>query len=392
MNKIFKDILVLDLTRLLPGPFASLILANQGARVIKIEEPGIGDYTRVMGEVLRPGETGYHHILNVNKESLTLNFKKPQALEIFYALVKCADVVMESYRPGVAEKLGIDYKSLSKINSSIIYCSLNGYGNNGPYAKTAGHDINYLSHNGVLSYCGINELPRFPGVQIADLSCGLHSALGISFCLYKRAMDKEKRGEYIDVSLFDSSFVWNCMALGSFLATRRVPKPGKEMLNHGLACYNTYLTKDGRAVSLAALEKKFWDNFCEVIGKPEWKEFNNIKLGEEQKEMEKKVGEIFKGKTAKEWDETFKGKDCCCEVVQTLDEVIDDPQTKARDLVIHEDDGLFCLGNPIKYMNEPCTKTVKTSPKLGENNKDILKEFLGYDEKIVEQLSANKVI
>lgn len=392
MNKILKDIMVLDLTRLLPGPFASLILANQGARTIKIEEPGYGDYLRLWGDPIRPGESGWHHILNVNKESMTLNFKKPKAQEIFKTLVKRADVVMEGFRPGVTEKLGIDYKSLSKINSSLIYCSVSGYGNTGPYAKLAGHDNNYLSMNGVLSYCGDTKLPKIPGVQIADISCGIHSALGIAFCLYKRAIDKEKHGEYIDVSLFDSSFVWNCLALGGFAANKRVPEPGEEILNTGLACYTTYLTKDGRAMSLGALEKKFWDNFCAAIEKPEWKRFNNLKLGEEQKEMKKNLEEVFLTKTAKEWERIFKGKDCCCEVIRKINEVMTHPQVKARDLIIDMEDGLFCMGNPIKYENEPSTKTVKRSPKLGENTNAILKEFLQYDQKTIDELSINKVI
>jgi crotonobetainyl-CoA:carnitine CoA-transferase CaiB-like acyl-CoA transferase len=392
-NLPFQGIRILDLSRLLPGPLCSMLFADFGADVIKIEDPKGGDYIRQWPPFVGKS-SGFHVVLNRNKRSLTLNLRDPRGREIFLKLVRSADVVLESFRPGVMEKLGIGYETLKSENPRLIYCSITGYGREGLRARRAGHDINYLAVSGVLSYSGKNGEPVLPGVQIGDIGGGsLLAAFGITTALYRR--EKTGEGDFVDVSMTDGLLLFHALRWGKFLADGKVPKPGDDMLNHGLACYNVYPTKDGRYMSLGALEPQFWKAFCQAVGHPEWDTPAYFEPGPHQKELMKAITDIFMERTQAEWIEFFSRVDCCCEPVRNLDEVINDEELVARGLVvnmIHEHYGAYRqLGSVLRCAN--VRATIRShAPELGEHTEEILMQELGMSGSEISSLKDQGVI
>lgn len=388
----FSGVRVLDLSRLLPGPLCSMLLADFGADVIKIEDPKGGDYIRNWPPFL--GEnSGFHVVLNRNKRSLTLNLKTPEGREIFLKLARNADVVLESFRPGVMDRLGIGYEVLSKGNPRLIYCAITGYGQEGERAHRAGHDINYLAISGVLSYCGKDGEPVLPGVQIGDIGGGsLLAAFSIAMALYMR--EKTGRGDFIDVSMTDGLLLFHALRWGKFLADGKVPQPGDDMLNHGLACYNVYRTKDGRYMTLGALEPQFWKAFCEAVGHPEWNNPSYFECGEHQKPLMEAISRIFAEKTQAEWIEFFSNVDCCCEPVRNLDEVVNDRELEARGMVVSVMDAYSRafrqLGVVLRCKNMQ-GRVVKPAPKLGEHTVEVL-ESIGMSSEDINELRAKGVV
>jgi crotonobetainyl-CoA:carnitine CoA-transferase CaiB-like acyl-CoA transferase len=392
MLAAFTGVKVLDLSRLLPGPFCSMLLADFGADVIKVEDPNGGDYIRGWPPFLGKN-SGFHIVLNRNKRSMTLNLKKPEGKEIFKQLVAEADVVLEGFRPGVMERLGLGYKDLRAINPCLIYCAITGYGSDGPRAQRAGHDINYLALNGVLSYSGQEGQPTLPGVQVADLGGGaLYAAFSIAAALFAR--ERLGKGQFIDIAMADGALTWHCLRWGKYLADGIVPRPGDDMLNHGFACYNVYATRDGRFMSLGALEPQFWKLFCESVGQPDWNQPNYFEPGLHQQALQQQVAELFRTKTQAEWIRLFADKDCCCEPVLNLDEVMQDKQTYQRQMVVdlmHERWGSYRqLGIAPKLSLTPGTIR-DHAPELGEHTVDILME-IGVDELTQDRLKTGGVI
>jgi len=392
MLAAFTGVKVLDLSRLLPGPFCSMLLADFGADVIKVEDPNGGDYIRGWPPFLGKN-SGFHIVLNRNKRSLTLNLKKPEGKEIFKQLVAEADVVLEGFRPGVMDRLGLGYKELRAINPCLIYCAITGYGSEGPRAQRAGHDINYLALNGVLSYSGQDGQPTLPGVQVADLGGGaLYAAFSITAALFAR--ERLGKGQFIDIAMADGALTWHCLRWGKYLADSIVPSPGDDMLNHGFACYNVYATRDGRFMSLGALEPQFWKLFCESVGRPDWNQSNYFEPGAHQQALQQQVAELFRTKTQAEWTRLFADKDCCCEPVLNLDEVMQDKQTYQRQMVVdlmHERWGSYRqMGIAPKMSLTPGTIR-DHAPELGEHTVDILME-IGVDEVTQDLLKAGGVI
>ncbi len=385
METALSGLKVLDLTRLLPGPFCSMLMADLGADVIKVEEPKIGDYIRAWPPKIG-GNSGYHAVLNRNKRSLTLNLKDPEGKAIFEKLAAGADVVLEGFRPGVMGKLGLDFRSLERINPRLVYCSISGYGADGILANKAGHDINYLALSGVLSHSG-KDRPTVSGVQIADIGGGaLMAAFSIMAALFAR--ERLGRGQFIDISMTDGSLAWNCMRWGKFIAGGQVPTPGDDMLNHGVACYNIYRTADGRYMSLGALEPQFWKAFCRAAGRPEWDTPIYFEPGAHQKELIESVSEFFRQKTMAEWVEFLKDTDCCCEPILNLDEVMESRLMKERAMVVdlvHASWGAYKqLGIAPKFSLTP--GALKShAPGLGEHTRPIL-EQLGYSPAGIEEL------
>ncbi|MGC8490499.1 MAG: CaiB/BaiF CoA transferase family protein [Syntrophobacteraceae bacterium] len=391
MEEALSGLKVLDLTRLLPGPFCSMLLADLGADVIKVEEPGIGDYIRAWTPRIG-GSSGYHTVLNRNKRSLTLNLKKPEGREIFETLAAGADVVLEGFRPGVMAKLGLDFPSLERSNPRLVYCSISGYGADGMYRDKAGHDINYLALSGVLSHSGIDR-PTLSGVQIADLGGGaLMAAFSILAALFAR--ERLGRGQFIDISMTDGALAWNCMRWGKFIAGGEVPAPGDDMLNHGMACYNIYRTRDSRFMSLGALEPQFWKSFCRTAGRPEWDTPLYFQPGAHQKGLIESVTEFFLQKTMAEWIELFRDADCCCEPVLNLDEVMESSLAKDRAMVVdlvHASWGAYRqLGIAPKFSLTPGTLR-SHAPGLGEHTLPILEE-LGYSPAGIEELKSSGAV
>ncbi|MGE4560228.1 MAG: CaiB/BaiF CoA transferase family protein [Desulfobulbus sp.] len=388
MQAAFAGVKVLDVSRLLPGPFCSMLLADFGADVIKIEDPQGGDYIRWWPPLLGKN-SGFHVVLNRNKRSLTLNLKKPEGKEIFKQLVATADVVLEGFRPGVMDRLGLGYEALRAINPRLVYCAITGYGASGPRAQRAGHDINYLALNGVLSYSGRQGSPTMSGVQIADLGGGaLYAAFSIATALFAR--ERLGQGQCIDLSMADGALTWHCLRWGKYLADGLVPSQGDDFLNHGFACYNLYATKDRRTMSLGALEPQFWKAFCETVGRPEWNTPGYFEPGPHQEKLHRQVGELFRTRTLAEWTALFADQDCCCEPVLTLDEAMIDQQTQQRQMVvemIHETWGTYRqLGIAPKLSLTPGAIT-SHAPELGEHTDEILAE-LGVDQAAQAQLKA----
>lgn len=371
-RKALEGIRVLDLTRLLPGPYCTMILADFGAEVIKVEEPGRGDYYRWLEPMM--GEYGASfQLLNRNKKSIALNLKDPAAKDIFMDLVPTAHVIVEGFRPGVMDRLGIGYDSVRKLNPRIVYCSITGFGPDGPYRDVAAHDINYIAIGGVLGLTGRKGgTPVIPGVQVADIGAGgLYAAVGILIALL--ASERLGVGQYVDVAMLDGVVAWLAGAAAWHFATGRSPGPGELRLTGGFPWYNVYETRDGKWISVGALEEKFWVNLCKGIGREDlipcyhWPEDKYDKIKSE-------LAAVFASKTRAEWMEVLAGTDSCVTQVNTLTEVFLDPQVSHRKLVSEVQAGgssIKLINTPVK-MSETPSGVERRAPRLGEHTEEIL--------------------
>ncbi|MBI3458105.1 MAG: CoA transferase [Candidatus Rokubacteria bacterium] len=385
---------MLDLSRLLPGPYCSLLFADLGAEVIKVEEPGVGDYARMT----RPhwGDSGigaYFLLLNRNKKSVSLNLRTEGGKAVFRRLVETADVLLESFRPGVMDRLGLGWEALRAANPRLIYCAITGYGQDGPYRDLVGHDINYLGYAGALSVTGPRGgPPLMPGVQVADIGGGaLLAAFAIAAALYHRR--ESGRGQFIDVAMTDGVVSWLAPYFGPFFATGKLPARGEERLNGGWACYQAFETGDGRHVTLGALEPKFWANFCRLIGREDLVSLQYAE-GEARERAEAELRAIFRTKPRDEWVRLLQTEDVCAGPVLTLDEVVRDPQLIRRGLfqaIEHPRLGRIPqLGFPAKLSASPA-RMETAPPELGAHTDEIL-AALGYDAEAVQALRRDGAI
>jgi crotonobetainyl-CoA:carnitine CoA-transferase CaiB-like acyl-CoA transferase len=368
-NLPLSGVRLLDFTRLLPGAYCSLLLTDLGAEVVKIEDLKGGDYMRWIPPLL--GEYGvYFHAANRNKKSLAVDFYSEKGKDVVKRLIAQGDVLLEGFRPGVMEKLGLSYAQLSPSNPSLIYCAITGYGQEGPYSNKAGHDINYISIAGILGGTGPSDGdPVIPAVQIADISGSYVAALGITAALLER--HRTGRGKFIDVSMTEaaSSFMTTHLApVRAGLFDKKSGWRGRGMLSGGLACYNVYRTKDGQYVSLGALEAKFWKEFLTLVGREDL--IADQYIEEKQDALKAEMRRLFASKTRNEWLQMLQGKDVCCEPVYELDEVVNDPQLGARGAVARTDAAV---------------------PKYGEHTREILSQ-LGYSESQIRELVDHNVI
>ncbi|MEN1970315.1 CaiB/BaiF CoA-transferase family protein [Lentibacillus sp. N15] len=369
------SIRILDLTRLLPGPYCTMLLADFGAEVIKVEDPKTGDYAR-MYEPKLDEDSALFHSLNRNKKSVCLDLKSEEGKSNFLKMVEKADVVVESFRPGVMERLGLDYKTLKKINPRLIYCAVTGFGQTGPYKDHPGHDINYLSYAGLLNLMGEEDgKPIVPAVQIADIGGGgLPAAIGILLALFER--ETSGKGQFVDISMMDGVISWLQTILPNYLLNHKPVRRGRQVLSGGLASYAIYETKDARMLSVGSIEPKFWQAFCEGIGRSD---FIPRSLGSlhEQHRLKYEIQTIIYQKTLAEWMEVFEDIGACVSPVLTLEEMTKNPQVMARDMiqtVKHQLAGeIKQIGIPIKLSETP--GEIRTpAPKLGEHTEEILKE------------------
>jgi len=389
---LLKELKMLDLSRLLPGPYCSLLLADLGMEVLKVEDPDQGDYMRTIGPV-RKRDSANFIALNRNKKSMKLDLKIKEGKEIFYRLIQSYDIVLESFRPGVMGRLGIGYQELEKRNPRVILCSISGYGQNGPYRERSGHDANYIGLGGVLEITGSkNGDPTLPGVQIADIGGG---GMMAAIAILAAAVHREKTGEgqFLDISMMDGVVSWLSVHAGEYFMDGKLPERGNMHLSGRYPCYHVYAAKDGRFMSLGALEPKFWKNFCEAIGRGDLigKQFIE---GEERLRVIEETQHVFKTKTQKEWVEFFKNTDACCEPVLTFEEVFQDPQVLHRKMVMdyeHPIEGkIRQLGNPIKSSQFPFE--IRTpSPAWGEHTIEVLKT-IGYSEEEIKRFREVKAI
>jgi alpha-methylacyl-CoA racemase len=383
---------ILDLSRLLPGPYCGLILADLGAEVVKIEDPNGGDYLRWM--LPQWGDYSvFYMLLNRNKKSLTLDLKNPRGVEIFKKLVAEADVVLESFRPGVMDRLGVGYEQLKEVNPGLIFCSISGYGATGPYREKAGHDLNYAAIAGLLSISGRPGQPPAPlPIQVADMAGGsLFAAVGILAALMRRG--KTGEGCYIDSSMTDGAAALGILNFAALWGENRVPRQGEEQLNGQFACYEVYQTADGKFLSVGALEPKFFERFCNAVGRPELlgRQFDS---GDKGKALKQELAEIVAGKTIEEWERLLEDKDCCCEPVKDYAQAEQDPQLNERGMFFELE--VPKLGK-IKQLNTPfnmpgCRRTENTPPPaLGENTAELL-AALGLSAREIASLKDDKVI
>jgi len=373
-------ITVIDLSRLLPGPYCSMILADHGARVIAVEDK------RFLADGL------FFNLINRNKEHMSLNLKTDKGQEIFYRLIEKADVLLEGFRPGVVDRLGVGYESVRRANPKIIYCSITGYGQNGPFRDRVGHDANYLSYAGVLDLIGEKDRPpSIPGVQIADIAGGgMNAAIGILLALFAR--ENTGKGQYIDISMTDGMVGFLPAALFFRQLTGQEPKRADGILSHRYACYNTYETADGRYLSIGAVENRFWKQLCDTLAIPE---YSPLQYDEQRREeILQTMRQTFKQKTLDEWDAILADLDICWGKIQSTREVLEDPLFLERKTVVEIEgkDGKKSktIGVTVKLGDTP--GTIRTPPvDFGESTASVLQE-LGYTVENIKEFEEKNII
>jgi crotonobetainyl-CoA:carnitine CoA-transferase CaiB-like acyl-CoA transferase len=377
MSGVLEGLKVVDLTRLLPGGFCTMLFADMGADVLKIEEPGKGDYIRWM-DPFKGGMSSGHIALNRGKRSMTLNLKHERGPEVLLRLVRDADVLVESYRPGVMDRLGVGYERLSQENQGLVYCAITGYGQDGPYKDRAGHDINYLGFAGVL---GINGPrggdPVVAGVQIADVGGGgLMAAVGILAALNERA--RTGRGRFVDISMMDGAVSWTAMQAAGFFMDGIQPRKSEMRLNGGIACYRVYRCADGKHVTVGALEPQFWALLCKALDVPEFIE-RQYAPPDEQDEISARIQEILLQRTRDEWVKELSDLDACFGPVNDFAEAFQDPQVLARGMkteVPTSEGPTGAVGNPIKFVGAE-QEAPGPAPGFGEHTDQAL-SAVGY--------------
>ena len=376
-----EGIRVLDLSRLLPGGFCSLLLADFGADVLKVEDTRMGDYIRWSPPYHEGAEdsakSALFLALNRGKRSIRLDLKSDGGREALLRLVREHDVLLESFRPGVMERLGVGYERLREENPRLVYCAITGYGQDGPCTGRSGHDMNYLGLNGLLGLTGeAGGPPVQPGGQIADLGGGaLMAAFGIMAALRER--ERSGEGQLVDVSMFDGSLSWLALVAAKYLADGVVPRRGEPELAGGLVCYRPYACKDGW-VTLGALEPKFWREWCRGVGREDLVEKQFERPGSD---AHAEVERVFRERTRAEWQAFASEHDCCVEPVLDLDEALDSELVRAREMVVRLDQPgaaspVSLLGVPVKLSRTPGAPA-GPGPALGEHTREVL-ESLGY--------------
>jgi crotonobetainyl-CoA:carnitine CoA-transferase CaiB-like acyl-CoA transferase len=371
---------LLDLSRLLPGPYCTMLLADLGAEVIKIETPLAGDYARLAPPELGLG--GLFEAVNRNKKSVALNFRNARGREIFLQLAEGADVVMETSRPGALKRWGMDYNGVRAVNPRIIYCSLSGYGQSGPYRDRAGHDLNYIAVGGLLALNGAAGGPPIPpGVQIADLAGGMLAAIAILGALAGR--ERTGRGAHLDVAMLDAVVSWVAPLVDpQFLGAGRNPERGRMTLSGGLPCYNVYETADGQYLTLSALEPNFWQAFCNAVTRADLlpRQFEYQAIAE--------VAAIFRERTRAEWLAHFESVDACVEPVNSFAEMWRHPQVRHRGLVAGAAGQGERVGSPFTFA---APERVSPAPALGAHTREALKG-IGLGDEEIEELEAKGVV
>ncbi|HEY8771096.1 MAG TPA: CaiB/BaiF CoA-transferase family protein [Thermoleophilaceae bacterium] len=381
MSGALEGLKVLDLSRLLPGGFCSLLLADLGAEVLKVEDTGMGDYVRWATPKYEGAEdsaaSALFLALNRGKRSIRVNLKEERGREVLLKLAREYDVLLESFRPGVLDRLGVGYERLHEENPRLVYCAITGYGQDGPYRDRSGHDMNYLGLVGLLGLTGeAGGPPVQSGGQIADIGGGAQMA-AFAILAALRERDRSGEGQLVDVSMADGALSWLALVAGRYLADGEVPRRGEPELAGGLVCYRPYACKDGW-VTLGALEPKFWQEWCRGVGREDLIEKQFEKPGSE---AHAEVERVFLERTREEWRRFASEHDCCLEPLLDLDEALDSELVRAREMVVElEQPGakrpVRQLGVPVKLSRTP-GQPQGPGPGLGEHTREVL-ESLGY--------------
>jgi alpha-methylacyl-CoA racemase len=377
---------ILDLTRLLPGPYCTLLLADMGADVVKVEDPSGGDPARHYPPLR--GDTGALFLLvNRNKRSLTLNLKTDTGRDLLLRLADSADVLVEGFRPGVMDRLGLGYPTLRERNPRLIYSSLSGFGRNGPYSQRPAHDVNYVALGGSLGFnVDAQGQPVMPAVQAADMAGGALAAVAILGAVVAR--ERTGIGQRVDTSLFGAAVSWLPTLFASTLAGGGVPaRPGEPPLAGGLPQYGIYATQDGRYVTLGALEPRFFQAFCTAVGRPDL-------AGLAPGALRAELRAIFGSRTLAEWERSLEGVETCFAPVRTLEEAANDPQAEALGLftsVQHPRLGAVPQIGPAFALSDTPAEVRVPPPELGEHTAAVLAE-IGVSQAEVRALAARGVV
>jgi crotonobetainyl-CoA:carnitine CoA-transferase CaiB-like acyl-CoA transferase len=368
---------VLDLSRLLPGGYCSLLLADFGADVVKVEDTGMGDYVRWSPPYYEGAEQSARSAvflaLNRGKRSIRIDLKNERGKEVLLRLARGADVLLESFRPGVLDRLGVGYERLREENPRLVYCAITGYGQDGPARDRSGHDMNYLGLGGLLGLTGEPDGPPVQAAgQIADLGGGALMALvGILMALREREQSGE--GQFVDCSMFDGALSWLGMVAADTLATGKVPVRGRTQLAGGIVCYRPYRCADGY-VTLGALEPKFWAEFCRGVGREELLEHAFDPPGSD---AHRAVCEVFAERTREQWQAFAAEHDCCLEPVLDLGEALATDLVASREMIVElaqpgAGRPVRLLGAPFKLSRTPADPTRAPGPGLGEHTNEVL--------------------
>ena len=396
-----EDIKILDMSGLAPGALCTMLLGDLGAEVLKVEStipsPLAGGGPSPKGEERR--EEAAYFALNRNKKSIALNLKSEAGQQIFYRLAQQADVVVEGYRPGVVKNLGVDYDTISKLNPGIVYCSLSGYGQDGPYRSFAGHDINYISFGGALGLIGPREgSPVVPLNLVGDFAgASLYGVIGILVALMAR--NKTGKGQYVDIAYMDGVVSLMGFFAMDYFRSGIVPRRGESVINGAYPFYGVYETKDGGYISIGCIEPHFWENLCRLLGKEDYIPYNvghsNLEPKDKKwKEISSDLKQVFLTKTRDEWFDLMIQKDIPVGKVYGLDEVFSDPQVLHRQMLLeveHPALGKFKQAGIAPKLSQTPGKVRTLSPLLGEHSEEILRE-LGYSQGDIENLRQEGVI
>ena len=382
---------VLDFSRLLPGPYCSQILADLGAEVIRVDDatrPDGGDLMREEADLEGFGGGRFFDLLNRGKKSIALNLRDPRAVEVVRRLVVGVDIVLEGFRPGVMERLGVGYEALATVRPSLVYCALSGYGQTGPYRDKAGHDLNYLALSGALHHNRTHDgAPTIGTIQTADLAGGaLSAATAILAALFDAKLNG--RGRFLDVAMADGTLALNVYALSLLNQRRMEPTAGAELITGGAACYQVYATQDQRYLAVGALEQKFWQRFCEILNRPDWSDRGH-RCGQEGRAVIADVAAAIAKKTLAQWREIFQDEDCCVTPVMTLEESLQDGPSMRRGAVAFNSHAQPVLPFPVPMASAPTA--VAASPAIGADSESLLLAS-GYTATQISDLIAEGVV
>ncbi len=359
---------VLDLTRLLPGNYGTLLLADLGADVVKVEEPGRGDYIRWTPPLVE-GESTIHRALNRGKRSVTLNLKSPEGAGVLRRLAESADALVESFRPGVLDRLGVGYEALARTNPRLVYCAITGYGQDGPYRDRPGHDINYIGYAGLLHAAGPpDDAPVLPPVQVGDFAGGMAAALGTAACVAEAA--RTGRGRFVDVSMLDVVASWLGVVMGWYLGSGDVPPRGGMPLTGGLACYRVYRAGDGKYLAVGALEPRFWRVLCDALDVPDLVD-RQYGPPDEQVEVAARLQAVLETRARDEWVEALGDLEACVGPVNDVAEALADPQVVHRRLVASIGGRQVGPGPALKLSGRG--PELGRAPRLGEHTEEVLR-------------------
>jgi len=395
-KKPLEDIVVLDFTRVLAGPYCAMILANLGAKIIKVERPETGDDSRSFGPY-KNGQSAYFVSLNRGKKSIAIDLKKSEGKQIIKELTKVSDVFLENFRPGTTRKLGLSYDVLSKINPRVIYAAVSGFGHSGPYSERPAYDMIAQALGGIMSITGQpGGEPTRVGSSIGDIIAGMFGAIGIISAIYERVFTG--KGQMVDVAMLDGQVAVLENAIARYAISGEVPGPIGSR-HPSITPFGGFKTKDSWII-IACGNQAIWERFCKVVNREDLLEVEEFKTNEKRTENYQKIkpilGEIIIQKTTEEWLKIFESGSVPASAINTVDKLFNDPQVKARKMIIQiEQPGMgkiYVAGNPIKLSTLTEEIVTDPAPKIGEHTDEILQSFLNYDDAKINELKKQKVI